>query len=90
MLLKTGSCKKSIQTSDGWMTRLKLSYLGYIMQRPHSLEKSAMLGKMERKEKRRMASSRWMETFIAVMGVRRPEGPGLGQMLLEKVHLYGQ
>ena len=43
------------------MLKLKLQYLGYLMQRANSLEKTLMLGKIEgrwRKEKQRM---KWLD-----------------------------
>ena len=42
---------------DGLMLKLKLQYLGHLMQRANSIEKTLMLGKIEdrrRKEQQRM------------------------------------
>ena len=39
-------------SSEGLMLKLKLQYLGYLMQRANSLEKMAILGKIEGKRRR--------------------------------------
>ena len=36
---------------EGLMLKLKLQYFGHLMQRPDSLEKTLMLGKIEQEEK---------------------------------------
>ena len=38
---------------EGLMLKLKLQYLGYLMQRADSLKKTLMLGKIEGKRRRR-------------------------------------
>ena len=37
---------------EGLMLKLKLQYFGYLMQRPESLEKTLMLGKIEGKKRK--------------------------------------
>ena len=37
---------------EGMMLKLKLQYLGYLMQRANSLEKTLMLGKIEGRRRR--------------------------------------
>ena len=37
---------------EGLMLKLKLQYLGHLMQRAHSLEKTLMLGKIEGRRRR--------------------------------------
>ena len=37
---------------EGLMLKLKLQYFGYLMQRTDSLEKTPMLGKIERRRRR--------------------------------------
>ena len=39
-------------TSEGLMLKLKLQYFGHLMQRTDSLEKTLMLGKIERQEEK--------------------------------------
>ena len=37
---------------EGLMLKLKLQYIGYLMQRAETLEKTLMLGKFERRRRR--------------------------------------
>ena len=41
-------------SSEGLMLKLKLQYFGHLMQRPESLEKTLMLGKIERQKEKGM------------------------------------
>ena len=50
-VLKEISCEYSL---EGLMLKLKLQYLGHLMRRTDSLEKTVMLGKIERQEKKGM------------------------------------
>ena len=43
------------------MLKLKLQYFGYLMQRPNSLEKTLMLGKIEGKRTRGQQRMRWLD-----------------------------
>ena len=43
------------------MLRLKLQYLGHLMQRTNSLEKTLMLGKTEGRRRRGRQRMRWMD-----------------------------
>ena len=43
------------------MLKLKLQYLGHLMQRADSLEKTLMLGKMEGKRRRERQRMRWLD-----------------------------
>ena len=45
--------------------KLKLQYFGYLMGRPDSLEKTLMLGKIERKRRRDWQRIRWLDSFTA-------------------------
>ena len=45
----------------GWMLKLKLQYLGHLMQTADSLEKTLMLGKMEGKRRRERQRMRWLD-----------------------------
>ena len=55
-------------TLEGLMLRLKLQYLGYLMQRTDSLEKTLMLGKIEgrRSGQQRM---RWLDGITDAMNM---------------------
>ena len=47
--------------------KLKLQYLGYLMQRANSLEKTLMLGKIEGRRKRGRQRMRWLESITDSM-----------------------
>ena len=46
---------------EGLMLKLKLQYFGYLMQRPDSLEKTLMLGKIEVRRRRGRQRMRWLD-----------------------------
>ena len=46
------------------MLKLKFQYSGHLMQRPNSLEKPLMLGKIEGKWERMQQSMRWVDGII--------------------------
>ena len=46
---------------EGLILKLKLQYLGHLMQRADSLEKTLMLGKMEGKRRRERQRMRWLD-----------------------------
>ena len=43
------------------MLKLKLQYFAHLMQRPDSLEKTLMLGKIEGRRKKRQEGMRWLD-----------------------------
>ena len=43
------------------MLKLKLQYLGHLMQRTDSLEKTLILGKIEGRKRRRQQRMRWLD-----------------------------
>ena len=49
------------------MLKLKLQYLGYLMQRADSLEKTLMLGKIESKRRRGWKRMRWLDAITDSM-----------------------
>ena len=49
---------------EGLMLRLKLQYFGHLMQRPDSLEKTLMLGKIEGRRRRGRQKMRWLDGII--------------------------
>ena len=46
---------------EGLMLKLKLQYFGHLMQRPDSLEKTLMLGKIEDGRRRGCQRMRWLD-----------------------------
>ena len=46
---------------EGLVLKLKLQYLGHLMPRVDSLQKTLMLGKMEGKRKRGRQRMRWLD-----------------------------
>ena len=60
-------------TFSGLMLKLKLQYLGYIMQRTYPLEKTLMLGKIEGGRRRGQQRIRWLDgiTNSADMGLSK-------------------
>ena len=46
---------------EGLMLKLKLQYLGYLMQSANSLEKTVMLGKIKGKRRKRQQRMRWLD-----------------------------
>ena len=46
---------------EGLMLKLKLQYLGHLMQRIDSLEKTLMLGKIEGRKRRGQQRMRWLD-----------------------------
>ena len=51
------------------MLKLKLPYLGHLMQRADSLENTLMLGKIEGRRRRGQQKMRWFDGIIDSMGV---------------------
>ena len=46
---------------EGLMLKLKLKYFGHLMQRPDSLEKTLMPGKIEGRRRRGQQKMRWLD-----------------------------
>ena len=56
------------------MLKLKLEYLGHLIQRADSLEKTLMLGKIEGRRRRGRQRMRWLDGTIDSMDM------GLGEL----------
>ena len=66
---------------EGLMLKLKLQYLGHLMQRGDSFEKTLMLGEIESRRRRGQQSMRWLDgiTDSIDMSLGEPLGVGDGQ-----------
>ena len=51
------------------MLKLKLKYLGHLMQRADSLEKTLILGKIEGKRRRGQQRMKWLESITDSWGI---------------------
>ena len=65
---------------EGLMLKLKLQYLGYLMRRADSFEKSLMLGKIEGRRRRGPQKMRWLDGI--------PESMDMGVGGLGKLVIY--
>ena len=58
---------------EGLMLRLKLQYVGHLMQRTDSFEKTLMLGKIEGGRRRGRQRMRWLDGITDLMDVSLSE-----------------
>ena len=63
------SILKEINSLEGLMLKLKLQYLGHLLQRANSLEKTLMLGKTEGRRRRGQQKMRWLDGIADAMDV---------------------
>jgi len=63
---------------EGLMLKLKLQYLGYLMWRTHSLEKTLMLGKIEGRKRRGTTEDEMVGWHHWVDGHEFEQAPGVG------------
>ena len=84
---------------EGLKLKLKLQYLGHLMQTDNSLEKSLMLGKKEKKERRRTVHQRmrWLDSITGAMNMNlgrlrevRDGRPGVLQSMGSELDMTGQ
>ena len=54
---------------EGLMLKLKLQYLGHLIRRAESLEKTLMLGKIEGRRRREQQRMRWLVGIINSVGM---------------------
>ena len=54
---------------EGLMLKLKLQYLGHLMQRTDTLEKTLMLGNIEAMRKRGRQRMRWLDGITNLMAM---------------------
>ena len=52
---------------EGLMLKLRLQYFGHMMQRANSLEKTLMLGKIERRRRRGRLRMGWLDNITDSM-----------------------
>ena len=52
---------------EGLLLKLKLQYLGHVMQRTYSLEKTLMLGKIDIRKRRGRQRMRWLDGIVDSM-----------------------
>ena len=55
------------------MLRLKLQYLGYLIRRANSLEKTLMMGKIEGRRRKRRQRMRWLDVIADLMDMSLSE-----------------
>ena len=65
-ILKENSAKYSL---EGLMLKLKLQYVGHLMQRTDSLVKTLMLGKIEDSRRRGLQRMRWLDGITDSMSL---------------------
>ena len=58
---------------EGLILKLKLQYLGHLMQRADSLEKTLMLGKIEGRRRRGPQRMRWLDGITDSMNISLSE-----------------
>ena len=71
------------------MLKLKIQYLGHLMRRANSLEKTLMLGKIEGKRRRGQQRMRWLDDITNLMDMSLSKLLGEAQGSLECCSAWG-
>ena len=89
------SVRKEKSTSVDMPLKLKLQYLGHLMRRADSLEKTLMLGKIEGWGRRGRQRMRWLDGITDSMGMSLSNAPDRGRgvcfvlkVFLSSLHLF--
>ena len=64
---------------EGLMLKLKLQYIGHLMWKADSLEKTLMLGKIEGRRRRGWQRRRWLNSITDSMDYEFEQAPGEGK-----------
>ena len=60
------------------MLKLKLQYLGHLMRKTDSFEKTLILGKTEGRRRRGQQRMRWLDDITDSMDMSFEQAPGVG------------
>ena len=66
---------------EGLILKLKLQYVGHLMQRDDSLEKTSMLGEIEGRRRRGQQRIRWLDDITDSMNISLRYGEEQGSLV---------